>query len=416
MAGAPLAVAQSLLDRWLERCEADHELAEVSRGLETTLRFEAGKTSRSLTLGERARPATAGPGLVVRAEPEAWRQLLGGPHPPGWQSYGAIRRFNEAFAVEAGSPLLEAQALAALERLVELAVDPPAAPNLPAGWRLDGLSSRFLDLALDDAAPARLKVTTAGTGRPLLFLHTAGADSRQFLYQLGDPQLAGRYRMIAFDLPGHGGSGLEGEFGGVARPWQATGGRYLAWCKAAIEALCPEPPIVVGCSAGAAMALTLAAQEPALLRGAVALEAPFKARGRLTGFLDHAQVSAGRHNPAWVRALLAPGSPKPHRDEACGVYQQARPGSYAEDLRYYSEEFDAATLVAPLNRAGRPLVLRTGSYDYSATPADSARIAEAVPSADFKVMPELGHFPMIENPGAFAPWLYEALAAIEERT
>lgn len=409
-------MADSRLDSWLERCAEDAELGELARGLNTVVGLQTPATMRRFTLGDPTRLGGDNPGLVLCASEDAWAQLLNGPHRRGWQSYGAIRRFNEAFEIQAESPLVEAQALAALERMVEIAIDPPAEPNLPTGWRLDDVSSCFLKTALDERGPAHLHITTGGQGRPLLFLHTAGADSRQYLYQLGDPALAVHFRMIAFDLPGHGGSGLEGEFGGKGQRWQATGGRYLAWCKAVIEALCDEPPIVVGCSAGAAMALTLAAREPGLVRGAVALEAPFKARGRLTPFLDHARVGEGRHNPAWVRALLAPGSPKPHRDEACGIYQQARPGTYAEDLRYYSEEFDAAELVEDLNRHGRPIVLRTGAYDYSATPEDSGRIAEAVAAADFEIMPELGHFPMIENPGAFAPWLHEALSVVEERS
>lgn len=402
----------TLLDPWLERCLADPELATLCQGLDSALALQVGGERRLLVLDGRPRLGDGPARLSVTAGEAAWRQLLDGPHPRGWQSWGAIRRFNRAFEIAAESPLAEAQALAALERLVELAVDPPAAPNPPAGWRHDGIESRFLPLAVDGRGTAQLRVMAAGKGPPVVFLHTAGADSRQYLYQLGDPALAARHRLIAFDLPGHGGSGLEGEFGGRAQPWQATGGRYLAWCRAAVEALCESPPVVVGCSAGAAMALTLAARAPDLVRGAVALEAPFRAKGRLTPFLDHAQVAAGRHNPAWVRALLAPGSPKPHRDEACGIYQQARPGTYAEDLRYYSEEFDAAELLDDLNRHGRPLVLRTGAYDYSAAPEDTARIAEAVPAADFRVMPELGHFPMIENPGAFAPWLHEALEAL----
>ncbi|SMF65557.1 Pimeloyl-ACP methyl ester carboxylesterase [Tistlia consotensis] len=412
----PVRSLDSRLDGWLERCAADPELATLSQGLEATLAFQAGAVERRLTLGEAPRLGGGTPVLLIRAEAAAWQQLLSGPYPRGWQSFGAIRRFNPAFEITVESPLTEAQLLAPLERLVEIAVAPPAEPNLPAGFDLSGLESGLKAVGVDARGPAQIRVTTAGSGRPVLFLHTAGADSRQWLYQLGDPALAARYRMVAFDLPGHGGSGLEGEFGGRASAWQATGGRYLAWCKAAIEAFCEAPPIVVGCSAGAAMALTLAAKAPDLVAAAIALEAPFKARGRLTPFLDHARVHAGRHNPAWVRALLAPGSPKPHRDEACGIYQQARPGTYAEDLRYYSEEFDAAELVEALNRNGRPVVLRTGAYDYSASPEDSGRIAEAVPAADFEVMPELGHFPMIENPGAFAPWLAKALEAAEERS
>ncbi len=44
----------------------------------------------------------------------------------------------------------------------------------------------------------------AGQGIPLLCLHTAGADSRQFRHVLNDREVTGRFRVIAFDLPWHG--------------------------------------------------------------------------------------------------------------------------------------------------------------------------------------------------------------------
>ena len=41
-------------------------------------------------------------------------------------------------------------------------------------------------------------------GIPLLCLHTAGADSRQFRHLLNDTAVTSRYRVIAFDMPYHG--------------------------------------------------------------------------------------------------------------------------------------------------------------------------------------------------------------------
>jgi pimeloyl-ACP methyl ester carboxylesterase len=35
-------------------------------------------------------------------------------------------------------------------------------------------------------------------------LHTAGADSIEFRHLLVDPEITGRYRVIAFDMPWHG--------------------------------------------------------------------------------------------------------------------------------------------------------------------------------------------------------------------
>jgi len=55
-----------------------------------------------------------------------------------------------------------------------------------------------------DGVDYRIYVEEAGSGVPLLCLHTAGADSRQFRHVLNDPEVTGRFRVVAFDLPWHG--------------------------------------------------------------------------------------------------------------------------------------------------------------------------------------------------------------------
>ena len=44
----------------------------------------------------------------------------------------------------------------------------------------------------------------SGKGIPLVCLHTAGSDSRQFRHVLNDKQITKKFRVIAFDLPWHG--------------------------------------------------------------------------------------------------------------------------------------------------------------------------------------------------------------------
>ena len=41
-------------------------------------------------------------------------------------------------------------------------------------------------------------------GPVLLLLHTAGADSRQYHALMTDAELGATWRMLAFDMPGHG--------------------------------------------------------------------------------------------------------------------------------------------------------------------------------------------------------------------
>ena len=50
----------------------------------------------------------------------------------------------------------------------------------------------------------RMYVEEAGSGIPVLCLHTAGADSRQYRHIMLDPEITQHFRVIAFDMPWHG--------------------------------------------------------------------------------------------------------------------------------------------------------------------------------------------------------------------
>ena len=62
---------------------------------------------------------------------------------------------------------------------------------------------RYFTMDVQDA-PCRIYVEEAGSGIPLVCLHTAGSDARQYRHLLCDPAITDHYRVIAFDLPWHG--------------------------------------------------------------------------------------------------------------------------------------------------------------------------------------------------------------------
>lgn len=50
----------------------------------------------------------------------------------------------------------------------------------------------------------RVYFEEAGAGIPLVCMHTAGADGRQYRHMMNDPEITSRYRLIAPDMPWHG--------------------------------------------------------------------------------------------------------------------------------------------------------------------------------------------------------------------
>ncbi|MFN3500140.1 MAG: alpha/beta fold hydrolase, partial [Pannonibacter indicus] len=67
----------------------------------------------------------------------------------------------------------------------------------------ESITGRYLNLTIEGRAQ-RIYVETAGEGRPVLCLHTAGADTRQWRHVLNDAGLTAGNCFHAFDMPWHG--------------------------------------------------------------------------------------------------------------------------------------------------------------------------------------------------------------------
>ena len=74
--------------------------------------------------------------------------------------------------------------------------------------KIDPIIGRYLNLELDGAS-YRIYFEEAGKGIPLVCLHTAGADSRQYRHLMTDEAITAHFRVVAFDLPYHGRSNRQ---------------------------------------------------------------------------------------------------------------------------------------------------------------------------------------------------------------
>src|SRR4029077_20912615 len=111
---------------------------------------------------------------------------------------------------------------------------------------------------------------------PLLCLHTAGADARQFRAVLNDAHLLKRYRVIAFDLPRHGKSSPPP--GWQREDYKLTTDAYVATTMAVVDALALDRPVVMGCSIGGRAVLHLAIHHGPRFRAAIGLQSGLSAK------------------------------------------------------------------------------------------------------------------------------------------
>ncbi|MFH1518769.1 MAG: alpha/beta hydrolase, partial [Pseudomonadota bacterium] len=311
------------LKAWAERAVADTIFGWHCRGLSLVLCLRTPYSSLGVLMCETPRLLTAEdskqPHILIEGRQEAFNQIGRTNPPPGSHSFGALLRHDTGIAI-AAEPLKQAQALAALERLIELSR--PERPYFEGhGFEHDevAVTGHRKHLCTSGNRQASIHYLEAGRGVPIIFLHTAGADSGQYLHQLADCALQASYRMLAFDMPWHGLSSGENNREFTAG-YQLTEEAYLDWCAGFIEQVAGGPAIIIGCSMGAAIALTLTARRPDLVLDCIALEAPMTAPGRRSELLTDARIADSQHNPAYVRAMLGPNCPQRQRDEACAIY------------------------------------------------------------------------------------------------
>jgi pimeloyl-ACP methyl ester carboxylesterase len=272
---------------------------------------------------------------------------------------------------------------------------------------IEPITGRYVTIEVG-GAPRRIYFEEAGQGRPILCLHTAGADTRQWRHLMNDAEITRANRLIAFDMPWHGKS-LPPEGFQTAEYLMTTDG-YMETILALIDALGLDRPVLAGCSMGGRIALQLAALHPGRFAGFIAIEASdFQPAWYDIDWFDRPDAHGGEMGAALVSANISPYAPEVERWNTLWMFMQSGPGVFRGDLSFYTQD-DSLIARLPLIDTGRtPVHFIVGAYDLTCTPEDSARTAAAIPGATIAVMEELGHFPMSEHPVGFRPFFIDAL-------
>ena len=252
-----------------------------------------------------------------------------------------------------------------------------------------------------------------GSGIPLVCLHTAGSDNRQWRHLLCDSEFARHYRIIAFDMPWHGKSNPPDD---GTTEYLLTTASYTATIRAFCQALSLQKPVVMGCSIGGRIVLNLAIDHASEFRALIGLEAAdFQQPWYDTEWLNRPDVHGGEVCAALVSGLIAPQGPASARRETLWGYKQGGPGIFKGDLYFYRVDGDLRGRTGAIDTTVCPLYLLTGEYDFSCTPEDTLRTAKSIPGAQVTIMEKLGHFPMSENPGQFRHYIAPVLEQIRQR-
>ncbi len=276
------------------------------------------------------------------------------------------------------------------------------------------ITARYMHLNLL-GKPHRLYVEEAGAGIPLLCLHTAGADTRQYRGIMNDPAILERYRVIAFDMPWHGKSSPPA--GWHNADYRLTSNDYVDMILRVCDALELDRPVVMGCSIGGRIVLHLALEHPERFRALIGLQAGAHVDPYYDlEWLHRPDVHGGEVCAGIVSGLVGPESPEADRWETLWHYMQGGPGVFKGDLFFYTKDGDIRARVGEIDTRRCPLYLLSGEYDYSCSPDDTRDLARRIAGTQATIMEGLGHFPMSEDPARFLDHLRPVLREISERS
>lgn len=410
----------SLFDRLAMALEGRPALQRRAKLAALSLVVRAGDEATTVRIGESIATtagASSDAAFSLIASPETWAAYAQAMPPVGYQSIvgmvrmGTLRVAGDMLAF--GRNLLFLEQLFAAIRL-EVSVESVPAVGAPL---IEPVVGRYLRLDLN-GRPHRIYFEEAGQGIPLVCLHTAGTDGRQFRALLNDAEITRRFRVVVFDLPWHGKSSPPPGFERDA--YQLTTDLYVDTVMAVCRALGLDRPVVMGCSIGGRAVLHLALRHGDYFRAAIGLQSATHAdpgadtRLRDLGVMFRPDVHGQEAAAGSVACLIAPTSPESERWETLWHYMQGGPGVFLGDLHYYFTDGDLRNgLLDGLDTRRCPLHLLTGEYDLSATPDLTAELARLVKATSFQVMEGLGHFPMSENPAQFRKYLLPVLERID---
>jgi pimeloyl-ACP methyl ester carboxylesterase len=356
--------------------------------------------------------------FALEASRATWDRFLAEAPPRHHHDILAMWMRVDDFRIEGDRRLFMASARV-VRRLTELARELTTSamtrrqPAYLPGQGMEQIEGRYVWLEL---AQRRYRVyfERAGAGQPVVLLHTAGADSRQFTHMLNDPDFTSHWQLIAFDLPRHGRS-MPPE-GWWQEEYHLTTTFYADFTAAFVRALGLVDPIALGCSMGGEIVLELAYRYPELFAAVIGCESAEKIPGRRITWTYHPEVNAAEAVPSWVDGLVGPGSPERYRREIWWVYSQSGAGVFNGDIDFFSGEWDGRDRVTAIDTKQCPVLLMTGDHDYSCTAEMSRATAARIPGARFRAMPGLGHFPIAEDPALFKKYVLPELRALSAQS
>ncbi|MEX0977658.1 MAG: alpha/beta fold hydrolase [Pirellulales bacterium] len=260
------------------------------------------------------------------------------------------------------------------------------------------------------AGNVELQVLCSGLGMPVLLVHGFPLDHSMWDAQIA--QLSRRWRVVAPDLRGFGGSQVT--------PGTVTMEQMADDMAALVDVVGIDEPIVFcGLSMGGYVALEFWRKYASRLRGLVlcdtraAADTPEAAAGRLDTAKNVLRDGTAGLADAMLSKLLAPTTLQDNPSLVAIERQKilaAQPEGVAAALRGMAARRDFRGDLATISL---PTMVIVGEHDAISTVNEMRGIAKAIPDAEFVIIPGAGHMTPLEDPDGFNEAIEQFLTRVE---
>jgi pimeloyl-ACP methyl ester carboxylesterase len=241
-----------------------------------------------------------------------------------------------------------------------------------------------------------IKFRRAGNGPPLILLHGAFSDSREWRRQLD--ALSDEFTVVAWDAPG---------FGASSDPPDTFRSADYAHCLAGlIEALALDRPHVLGLSFGGILALEFYRWYPTIPRTLVLASTyagwagslpPEVVEQRLLDFWRQLDLPPEERVSLSTEGLFTPSAPTEVIEEAMAISHDFHPGG----MRVMANNFARLDLRPVLPLIEVPTLLLWGEVDQRSPVSVGEDLHAKIPDSKLVVMPGVGHQSNMEAPERF---------------
>jgi pimeloyl-ACP methyl ester carboxylesterase len=239
--------------------------------------------------------------------------------------------------------------------------------------------------------------SSEGLSPPVVLIHGAGGTH---LYWPSEVRRLPGYRVYAPDLPGHGKSGERG-----LQSIHSYAQALIDW----LDAIDLHSAVLIGHSMGSAIALTLALDHPGRVLGLGLVGAG--ARLRVAPELLK-QVSSPTTFLNAVKFVIdrsfSPASPARLAELAARRMAETRSSVLYGDF-LACDEFDVRDRLVELSL---PALIISGMDDQMTPMRQAQFLANGIPNAVLKLIPDAGHMVMLEQPQVVATAISEFVGAI----